>query len=121
MINQQVQFVCPSCGEERLVEVREQIKLKSEVTGVFVIKDPSTNRTKCYLEQGDECGRTDGKITGFRCDACGFMPMTLPQIGSRLKPITTQRGLYFWLKRNKMIIQDERASVETVVKIIDNL
>jgi len=118
--NPQIKFTCPTCGEDRLVELRSQVELKTEVVGVFLTKDPSTGGTKCSVEHGDESGRTDGKVTGFRCDACGFAPMTQPRRTwhprelSKPKPITNHRGLFLWLKRNNMIEEPANATSSTL-------
>lgn len=124
--NPKIKFVCPTCREDRIVELRSQVDLKTEVAGVFVTRDPATNGTKCSLEQGNEGGRTDGKVTGFCCDACGFIIKTQRRLlgtwqrkhynkpeFSTPKPITTPRGLYLWLKRNNMIEEPENAIATT--------
>lgn len=120
MNNPEIKFVCPECGHDQLVEIRGEVQVKVAVVGFFVNEkptlDPTTDGPRFAIEEGEELGRTDGKVIAYRCDACGFTPMTQARNRgwphwntTKPKPIVSKHGLHQWLKRNKMLRSREMA------------
>lgn len=109
MTELEVQFICPECGENRLVEVREQVEQKTLVEGLFRVESP-TPGSKYNLRTG-YVAHSDGKVVAFRCDMCGFTLMTQDKPTDRWharhttkqKPITSRKHLFDWLKRHGMV------------------
>lgn len=114
MKNPEVQFVCPDCGHDCLVEVRGEVQVKTQVMGFFINESPTADAPRYAVEEGDELGRSDGKVIGYRCDACGFTPKTQARSRgwphwdkTKPKPIVNKHSLHQWLKRNKMLAEKQ--------------
>lgn len=107
-----IQFKCPKCGHDRLVQIRQQVEARDVVDGLIVVDSSSPGRKHNLLTSSSF--HSEGKVIRFECEACKFFPTTREDWNIRCftknghigeKPIISAKHLYDWLKRHNMIGQ----------------
>lgn len=101
MIEYDIQFKCPQCGHDRLVEVRGDVEMRRLAFAVVKANGTGPGRKNSVLT-GD-IALSNGKIIGYDCEACGYRLKGVDKAYGRPNVVKSALNLFQWLKRNKMV------------------
>lgn len=103
MTEPRVNFKCPNCSHNKLIQVRQNIDARDVIGGFIVLESGKDGRKNTLLT--NETYYTEGTVTNFQCECCGYVLRTKGTMPGKKQgePIKSIQHLINWLKRHNML------------------